>query len=272
MGTVPVTEPNTCSVQDAFSRQSAQFDAIEQGSRSHQWIRRRVRAQAMRYMRPGERLLELNAGTGIDSAFFAGHGIVVTATDNAPGMLRQLRAKAAPFQPGQFRVIDRSFHDLDQFGEERFHHVFSNFGGLNCTDRLGEVLAAVEERLLPGGTATLVIMPHVSPWELVELLRGHAGIAFRRFGSRGALAQVEGVPFRCWYYSARYVRRHMPGCSTVVCRALALFVPPPHLQAFADRHPLMVNALERLETWSAGMPAWRGAGDHFMITLRKRPA
>ena len=52
-------------------------------------------------------------------------------------------------------------------------------------------------------------------------------------------------------------------------RALGLFVPPPYLFAFAQRHPRALAALETLEDRLAGWPAVRQWGDHFLIVMQR---
>jgi hypothetical protein len=46
-------------------------------------------------------------------------------------------------------------------------------------------------------------------------------------------------------------------------------VPPPYLQAFADRHPSLVRLLQRMEDVIGDWPGIRAWGDHFLIVLRK---
>lgn len=254
----------------AFSAQAGAFDRIDAANPLIAWVRDRVRIQALATMRPGDTLLELNAGTGIDSCFFAAHGMKVLATDAAEGMVEQLRVKQAAAPGLALEVQPCSFHHLDQLGDRRFHHVFSNFGGLNCTAHLDEVLRGIDRVLLPNGTCTLVIMPRFSPWELMAALRGNLKLARRRWERGGAEAVVEGHAFTCHYFGPAYVRRHLgPGYRVIAQRALSFFVPPPHQLDLMQRWPRIFQLLERIEDRLAGLPFIRNGGDHFVITLRK---
>lgn len=254
----------------AFSAQAGVFDAIDGANPLIGWVRDRVREQALATMKPGDTVLELNAGTGIDSVYFAEKGMRVCATDGAPGMVDQLRSKQVRLPHVDLEVTACSFLELDRLGDRRFQHVFSNFGGLNCTDRLDLVLMGLDRLLLPGGTCTLVIMPRFTPWELLSALTGNFSLAARRWHTAGAEAKVEGVPFQCHYYSPRYVRRHLgPGYTVEAQRALSFFVPPPYKEGFMDRWPITFKLLERIEDHLASWPLIRGGGDHFVITLRK---
>jgi hypothetical protein len=73
------------------------------------------------------------------------------------------------------------------------------------------------------------------------------------------------------YYAPRAFERAFgaAGFSRVSLRALGLFVPPPYVQGFADRHPSFVDWLQSLEDAVAGCPGLRAWGDHFLIVLRK---
>ncbi len=264
-------DPGSSAATDAFSRQSAEFDAIDAANPLIGWVRERVREQALVGMRAGDTLLELNAGTGIDSVFFAQRGLKVLATDAAAGMIQQLEAKkrAMPELPLQ---VDRcSFLELERFGDRRFHHVFSNFGGLNCTDRLDQVLRGIDRVLLPNGTCTLVIMPRFCPWELLAALKGNFNLARRRWKTNGAAAHLEGLEFPCYYYSPAYVRQHLGlRYDTVAQRGLSLLVPPPHHEGFTIIWPRLFRTLSVMENAIAHLPLVRNWGDHFVLTLKKR--
>ncbi len=81
------------NVSEAFSRQSVNFDEADYNNPILKWMRTRVRGHVLNLWKPGERVLELNAGTGLDSIFFAEKGFYIHATDNAPGMLHVLNKK-----------------------------------------------------------------------------------------------------------------------------------------------------------------------------------
>jgi len=90
------------------------------------------------------RLLELGAGTGQDSAFFAGHGLQVVATDLSPQMVARCREKGL-----DARVMD--FLHLD-FPDGSFDAVYA----LNCllhvpNADLPAVLEIIASVLRPGG-------------------------------------------------------------------------------------------------------------------------
>ncbi|MBL0044973.1 MAG: class I SAM-dependent methyltransferase [Flavobacteriales bacterium] len=263
------TEGQVRQVQDAFSRQSPVFDSIDEEPMI-QWVRTRVRAEVMKWFKPGDRLLEINCGTGIDSIWFSQKGLHVTATDNALGMLAELNHKQDRSPSPKVTVITCSFLELEQLDQGEYDAVFSNFGGINCTEHLPTVLQGIDGKLGPGGVCALVIMPRFSPWELIEVVRGNIRFAFRRFKKGGSLARVEGVPFHCWYHDAKAVLDVLTNYEVLDRMALSFFVPPPHLGPFAGKHPRMTRWLERIENTTCRWPFIRSRGDHYLLILRKQ--
>src|SRR6185436_419805 len=105
-------EAQGTAVQDAFTRQAEVFDVIDRANPLITWVRERVQREVLRRVGPGMELLDINAGSGIDSLFFAERAIRVLATDNAPGMVAQLREKQRSHPHLPIRVAELSFHDL----------------------------------------------------------------------------------------------------------------------------------------------------------------
>ena len=92
----------------------------------------------------GGRLLEIGAGPGHDSAFFASHGLEVVATDLSPAMVGRCRQKGLDAHVMDFLRLD--------FPAGSFDAVYA----LNCllhvpNADLPEVLAAIRAVLRPGG-------------------------------------------------------------------------------------------------------------------------
>lgn len=257
-------------VSEAFSRQSPMFDAIDDGNSIILWMRDRVRKEVANYMLPQSTVLELNCGTGIDSIYFAQQGHAVLATDNAEGMLKTLGHKIAVNNIPNIETLRCSFNNLENIHGRQFDYVFSNFGGLNCTDKLDKVLTDIDRLLKPGGYFSLVIMPVVCPWEMAMIFKGYFKTAFRRFKKHGAGAHLEGVHFQCYYYNPSYITSRMQdGFMLKSLKALSLTVPPPYIEHFMEKHPNMFKRLERLEDKLCAVAPFNNWGDHYIITMQK---
>lgn len=255
---------------EAFSRQAPKFDAIDRENLTIQWMRQRVYGHVDALLAPGSRILELNAGTGIDALHFARQGHSVHATEMAEGMLDQLRAKVTG-NPG-ITVQACDFTRLDTVKAGPFDMVFSNFGGLNCIPDLRVVARHLPGLLRPGGLVTWVLMPRFCPWEVAHVLKGNFRLAFRRFRSGGAVASVEGMPFRCYYFSGRDVMRALgPDFRPVRQEHLGLFVPPPYHENFPIKWPRPFKLFQQMDGATKGWPILRNWGDHVIITAQYRP-
>ena len=85
---------------------------------------------------PGQKVLELNCGTGVDAIWMAKKGQSVLATDISGSMIQITGAKAEKY--GLDKQISSRVCSFDNIaslkGAGPFNLVFSNFGGLNCID------------------------------------------------------------------------------------------------------------------------------------------
>ncbi|MDB5250977.1 MAG: class SAM-dependent methyltransferase [Flaviaesturariibacter sp.] len=259
----------------AFSRQSLVFDQIYGADPIIAYKRRRVRELVLSYLPGHASIIELNSGTGEDALFFASQGHRVYATDISEGMQKQLGEKVAAAGLGHLVTPElRSFHDLDELpARGPYDLLFSNFGGLNCTNRIGEVLQDAKELVKPGGLVALVIIPPFCLLEFLLLLKGEWRTATRRLFSRGgSIARLEGTSFRCWYHTPRQVRRHLqPEFSLVALEGLCTFVPPSYREGFAQKRPRLYRFLQRVEERLKGRWPWKLVGDYFIIILKKAP-
>jgi ubiquinone/menaquinone biosynthesis C-methylase UbiE len=259
----------------AFSRQSVVFDEYDAGNTIIQYKRKRVREHVLRHMPDSGSILELNSGTGVDASFFAGQGYRVHATDIAVGMQQQLKEKVLRLGLNDKVTAELcSFNSLGDLKEKGpYDCIFSNFAGLNCTNRLDEVLASFAPLVKPGGQVTLVILPPFSLWETLMIFKGKFRTAFRRLLSfRGAKSHVEGVHFKCWYYSPSYVVRHLaPEFDLVDLEGLCTIVPPSYIEHFAEKRPALYKWLCRMEDRLKSKWPWRSIGDYYIISFRKFP-
>ena len=155
----PVATNDWSSVNLAFSKQAIHFDADDSANPVLQSWRKQIYGHVEGFLKPGDRILELNAGTGIDAFHFAGQGYSVLATDLSTGMVEEIERKLSKSLMPQLTWKQISFENLDQLGLVRFDYVFSNFGGLNCIRDLSLVTLHLSKILNAGAYLTWVVMP-----------------------------------------------------------------------------------------------------------------
>ena len=258
------------SVNLAFSKQAMHFDADDLANPILQAWRKQVYAHIERFLKPGDRLLELNAGTGIDAFYFAKMGHPVHATDISTGMVRQMEKKMAEYPIPHLSCQQISFEHLDQIAQHDFDYVYSNFGGLNCIKDLSLVTTHLSKILKPGAYVTLVIMPPFCPWELLRILKGKPDEAFRRFRHNGTMAHLEGEYFKTYYHSLSDIRKALEHLFTFVkSEGLGVFSAPPAAIQFHNKYPRLNRVLRKIDlTFKDHFPFNRW-GDHMIVTFKK---
>jgi len=269
----PVNHINEQKVALAFTAQSAVFDSLYAANRIVAYKRERVRQFLMKYLSPGGRILELNAGTGDDAIFLAKQGHHVHATDISTGMLAMLKEKVA-FQGMSARVSQElcSFTSLENLSDKGpYDCIFSNFAGLNCTGDLPKVLASFEHLLKPGGTVVMVVLPRFCLWETLLMFRGKFKTAFRRFfSSRGRKARIDSAFFTCWYYSPGFIIRALNRKFELKeLEGLCAIVPPSYIENFPEKFAGLYSWLCKMENRLKGKWPWKYIGDYYIISLQK---
>ena len=266
----PPTDDHFGRVAEAFSRKADAYDAFGDDHVNLARLRRKVYDHVLRFLQPTDRMLELNAGTGIDAAFFASRGYAVHAIDIAPGMLDHLAAKIE-----QQHLRDRltyqavSFTELDRVETGPFQYVFSNFGGLNCIPDLSLASRHLPKILAPGGKLTWVIMPPICPWEIALIFKGKFGIATRRLRRGGTLAHVEGVRFMTHYFTPRQVLAALGSDFRLLrLEGLSVFTPPADRQDFPRRFPRLYRGLVKIDDALSPRPPFNHWGDFFILTAQ----
>ena len=254
-----------------FDSMAQDYDRLFTASSIGQRMRAAVWRRLDAAFRPGERVLELNCGTGEDAIYLGGRGVRVLATDASREMLGVSRAKVERAGlRGLVEVAHMPIEDLAQHPPPApFDGVLSNFGGLNCVDDLPSVARGLAAVTRPGARALLCVMGPAVPWEWGwYVAHGQLRKALRRL-------RREGTPWRgltIRYPSIGQVRRAFaPHFAQRRVSAVGALVPPTFAEPWAARHPRVLAALDgferRVET--AWPLPW--LADHVLIELDRGP-
>ena len=255
-------------VNKAFTRQSIIYDEYDRENPTLTWMRKQVMKHVFKYLRPNDKILEINSGTGIDAEFFASHGHTIHCTDLSDGMVEQMKKKFSSEKYSDKVIIQQcSFTELDKVGDKKFDFIFSNFGGLNCIPDLQESTKFYPSLLNNNGRVCLVILPPICPWEIIQLFRGKFNVAFRRFNKEGVLANVEGIKFRTYYFSASQVMKALgKNFKLLKLESLALFTPIPQMEKIPKRFPGLARLLNKMDEKLSGIFPFNRIGDHIIVT------
>jgi SAM-dependent methyltransferase len=227
-----------------------------------------------RLFRPGQRILEINCGTGVDAVRLAGRGVNVVACDVSPRMIEVGRRRALAARSAasvEFRVL--ATEEIARVRDEApFDGVLSNFAGLNCVRNWPAVARDLATLLRPQGVAVFCIFGRFCLWEVCwYLCRGRFGKAFRRLRPDGSVAQIgEDKEVRVYYPSVEALRRSFAAdFRPVERRGVGVCVPPSYVEPLAQRFPTILRALAALDWHFSGLPVLRRLGDHTLVVLER---
>lgn len=261
------------TVAEAFSRKALVYDGFGRGHLNLERMRSKVRSQLLACLRAGDRVLELNAGTGGDAVYLARRGFHVHATDISPGMLAQIEAKVQSEDLLEYLSVQScSILELENIQKGPFDLVFSNMGGINCIEDPSRVAAGIKLLLKPQGIVVLAVMPPVCLWELSQVLRGNVKVAARRLHPGGILASVEGVRFYTHYYSPTRIIKSF-GCDFQLLKiqGLSVFTPTADNKYFSNKHAYLFRILRKIDDRLSDLPPFNQMGDFYILTLRHTP-
>jgi ubiquinone/menaquinone biosynthesis C-methylase UbiE len=239
---------------------------IGRSQRSATWQKAQTVFQA------GDRVLELNCGTGRDALFLASLGVSVTACDASAGMIRQARARKseeAPQASVDFRVL--STERLQELPQHLcFDGVFSNFSGLNCVADIAKTAETLAGRIYPGGQLLLCMSTRFCAWEMLHyLFEGDARKAFRR--CRGAAQARMGTYSLPVFYPTVHsvVHRFGPMFRLRSLTGVGIAVPPSYMESWARGNPFIFGLCESFDRVACSWPGIRVLGDHMLLHLER---
>ena len=273
----------------AWNSVSARYDDDERSNSLLGGLRRKFHATLTEWICPGQRVLDLGCGTGIDAMWLLDRGVRVTAIDISAEMIRILREKASrrgfaekdPPNPATLtasRPLEThvlSLDDLERFLPEEeglYDGAVANFGSLNCVQDLPRLCKTLARLIRPGGYVVAAVMNRTCAWEtLYHLLRVRPRRAFRRWGEGMKTVNVGGHLIEIWYPSPRsFASCFRSEFDAVDVRPHSLLLPPPYLDRLMRRGPRVHRLLEkweeRVSNWSRGP----SLADHFLTVMRRR--
>lgn len=221
-----------------------------------------------RVFQSGQRILELNCGTGIDAVHLAERGIRVLACDLSPRMIELAvrRSRAANMTNlAAFRVMPTE--DIARLVEQGpFDGAFSNFSGLNCVEDLSSVALSLARLLRPGAQALICMVGRIAPWEIAwHLGRGEARKAMRRLRpfSEDPRVKAHYPPVRA------IARAFAPEFRLRSWQGIGVAVPPSCLEPWARRFPKLLKCLAQADRWLALCPGVRGLADCVLLHFER---
>ncbi|MGA7684743.1 MAG: class I SAM-dependent methyltransferase [Terriglobales bacterium] len=257
-----------------FDTVAGRYDETFTSTRIGQAQRAAVWGELAKTFRPGNRILEIGCGTGVDACFLADRGVRVLATDASSQMIEVTarRIKERGLQQLVRPLALRAADIMALPAGESFDGAFSNFGALNCVEDLQRLARGLARLLKPRASALLCWMGPYCAWEMIwYLAQCNRDKAFRRLHSEGVTASIsDGASLRVHYPSVKSLATEFaPEFHLKSIKGVGVAVPPSYLESSAQRHPRLLNLCEQFDSWIATCPGVRLLGDHVLVKLER---
>jgi ubiquinone/menaquinone biosynthesis C-methylase UbiE len=257
--------------QDIVTGYDAIASAYDSLVHSDQWMRKVLWGHYAEAFHPGQHILDVSCGTGIDALFLARRGIHVTAIDISPGMLARLRSKAIDEGLASrvtTQVLD--FAELATWPPERFDGIISAFAGLNTCSDLAPFGVHAARLLRARGRMIVHMLNRFSLWEWLGHLRHRRWAAARQVGrQRERVFTIGGQAIRHYLSSAAeaYGQFFAPHFGLRRAYSLGALCPPSIAQRMPPRAVAALGTIERSVGRRWPLVGW---GRFFVLDLEKR--
>ncbi len=257
--------------KSSFDKIAGEYDVKDNANEILQWMRNIVHKIYLNNFCPGDKILELNCGTGVDAVFLAQNGMNITATDISSNMVNiaQNRAKNARLED-RISVQTLSFSEISAIDKTGFDGVISNFGGLNCINDFEKLSSDLTAKLKPGRKFIAVVMNKFCPWEIFYyMLKLDFKNAFRRFNKNGTEAELNGSKVKTFYFFPKeFGNKFSKHFIIEKIYALAYYTPPPYMFGMYKRLKPLVKLFMKLDELVKGIYPLNRMGDHFIIVMK----
>jgi SAM-dependent methyltransferase len=263
-------------VEAMFDQAADDYDGVVRGNPLNMHLREVSREILRGLFRPGERVLEIGCGTGLETLPLAEAGVNVVALDISAKMLAVLdrHARGASLQ-GRIETRKAAAGDLaeivSEFGPGSFDGAFSHFGALNCEPHLRRLPAALHQLVKQDGRISLGILNRTCLSELILFnLAFQPRRAFARLNPTLPVGQSRfGVlifPYGPQEIKSMFSPQFLPERTIGV----SVFVPPSNFGGRVVHYPGLVSLLEAADRAVSRLPLVRGLGDYFLMEMRRR--
>jgi len=259
----------------AFDVIAEQYDETFSSSIIGQLQRRPVWDELRKTFRPGDRVLDLGCGTGVDACFLAERGVDVVACDNSMRMLHvaQRRIANLPSAAGSVQLRLVAAEEISILNDcAPFDGALSNFGAVNCIADIAKLAGDLSFLLKPRANLLLCSIGPMCLWETGwYLLHGKFQKAFRRFHRGGVEAKFGDGVVQVHYPSVRSLRdAFATDFSLKSIRGIGIAVPPSYLEEWVRRFPAMVKLGAYADLFFGRCPGIRMVADHVLLRFERR--
>ncbi|MGQ0797648.1 MAG: class I SAM-dependent methyltransferase [Methanobacteriota archaeon] len=268
-------------VAEGYDRIAESYDKVEAQNSVGRRLRHEMQQALLVAFRPGERVLEIGCGTGLEATALAQRGVRVLATDVSQRMIGRVRARAAAMGLSAVEARCLGARDIGrlaaEFGSASFDGAYSHGGVLNMDPRPEAIVEGLATLLRPAGKFLCTVVNQTSLFEVLfypSVFRPRK--AFRRLGNvvpipitRLETHRNYVIPAR--FYSPKSFLRYLDGAFDVRrLRGFGIVTPPWNLSDYLDRLEPFTRAAVAMDTWLSDKPMFREWGNVFQLELERR--
>lgn len=206
---------------------------------------------------PGERILDVGCGTGVDALQLMSRGLAVEAIDGSAAMVEIARSKGV----SAYHLPAEKLSSIST----TYDGAISNFGVLNCVADLEGLSAGLAALIRPSGFLAVCVMGAFCLWETCYFLRsGQLRKAVRRWSAR-PISTSFGV--RVHYPRIRALAKAFRREFRLLkWRGVGVAVPPSYVAGISPQLSARLTSLDRvISSW----PLLRGTADHRLLVFAR---
>ncbi|MEI7977513.1 MAG: class I SAM-dependent methyltransferase [Bacteroidota bacterium] len=215
-------------------------------------------------------ILEINCGTGEDALWLTSKGQQVVATDISEQMIEVAKQKAI-IQKVNIKPLVCSFVNLaTRLNGQKFDMIFSNFGGLNCSNNqdLTQLNHDFAQLLKPKGLLIMVLLGKNCFLEnLYFLMRFNFKKLNRRKQATEAYLSDDNF-ITTWYYNYQEIAKIFNLFQLKQKKPIGLFIPPSYLEPLIQKNKLLLPVVKWLENAFGNIGFLANYSDHIYIEMK----
>ncbi|MCB9136317.1 MAG: class I SAM-dependent methyltransferase [Anaerolineales bacterium] len=267
----PITSSPSRSTNSSSHAYDAISSAYDVSVSPNAWMRNFLWEKYLDCFLPGDHILDIACGTGIDALHLARNQICVTGIDHSFGMLTQLAQKGITESKHiHVNTIVADFSHLPFPKQPFFDGAISSFAGLNTATNLASFVEGISALLKPGGHLFIHMLNRFCVWEWLALLahgRWQEAVKYpTRLTFTVSIAGID-VPHYLYSPSETYYQYFVQDFELFKSYGLGSLRPHTHIRYIPF---WLVRYLEHWEKRVNTLPILRDWGDFFLLHLVKR--
>lgn len=275
-----MTDERHAVLARAFDDLAPAYD-VEVGGTVGAALAKAEATKLLRSFRPGDLVLDVGCGTGVDACRLASRGVRVIASDVSEGMLEQTRQRAA--RDGVERLVlprrlaaSELSRLASELGPASLDGAYSFFGSLNLEPEVDAARRALAKLLKPGAPfyAGLVNRRVLWEWTVYPLML-RFDKPLRKIGRQTSMrvsrAREDRVPVQL-FDPSEFADLFEREFETIAVEGCNIVVPPPYLDKYARKLPGLLRATSRWEDRLRKRAPWNAWGYFTILTMRRRSA